>query len=54
MAVRKVIRMGTRIWRRVAEDVALNFVQSEEFKTLISDMFETMEAYEGIISRSTN
>lgn len=48
MTVRKVIRMGHPSLRRVAQNVDPNWIGSEEFNTLIDDMFETMESYGGI------
>lgn len=47
MAVRKVIRMGHPTLRKVAEPVAEKEINTPEFQTLIDDMIETMDAYNG-------
>jgi peptide deformylase len=48
MAVREVIKMGHPTLRVKAEPVPAEEIQTEEFKALVQDMFETMEAEEGI------
>ncbi len=48
MAVLKVIRMGNPILREKAEAVSMEELKSPAFKTLIDDMFESMEAHQGI------
>jgi len=48
MAVREVLRMGHPTLRVKASPVSKEEILSDEFKSLINDMFETMEAEEGI------
>lgn len=48
MAVHTIIRMGHPILRQVAEKVPLEAIQTDEMKTLVSDMWETMEKAEGM------
>lgn len=48
MAVHRIIKMGNPILRQVAEDLSIEEVHSEETKTLIADMFETMQEAQGI------
>ena len=48
MAVHRIIKMGNPILRQVAEDLSIEEIHSEETKSLISDMFETMQEAQGI------
>lgn len=48
MAVKEVIRMGHPTLRVKASPVPVEEIQTHEFKSLIQDMFETMEAEDGI------
>ena len=48
MAIHEVIRMGHPTLRKVAEQVSLEEIQSEEMSVFIQDMIETMEDYDGI------
>ena len=40
--------MGNPILRQVARDLSIEEIQSEEIKSLIADMFETMQEANGI------
>lgn len=46
--VREIVRMGNPLLRRIAKDVTLDFVKSEEFSQLITDMKDSMKHYGGI------
>jgi peptide deformylase len=48
MSILKVARLGHPVLRQKASDVEIGDIRSGRFNTLISDMFETMEAYEGV------
>ena len=48
MAVHRIIKMGNPILRQVAEDLSIEEIHAEETKTLIADMFETMQEAQGI------
>lgn len=48
MTRRAVIKMGHPTLRKVADDVTLEELNTEEFKTLLVDLFETMKAEGGI------
>ncbi|MCO4792101.1 MAG: peptide deformylase [Bacteriovoracaceae bacterium] len=48
MAIRDVIRMGNPILRKVAEVVPVDEITSDAMKELVQDMFETMNAEQGI------
>ncbi len=48
MAVKEVIRMGHPTLREVAEEVSVEEISTPEFRSLIQDMFETMDEQEGI------
>jgi len=48
MAVREVLKMGHPVLRIKAEPIPREEILTREFKELIQDMFETMEAEEGI------
>lgn len=48
MAVRKIIRMGHPHLRQVAQPVALEVLQTAEFKSLLDDMVDTLHDYGGI------
>ncbi|BDA79022.1 hypothetical protein LPTSP3_g19520 [Leptospira kobayashii] len=48
MAVRKILRIGNPLLRKLAEDVLESEVQTKDFKKLIRDMFETMRFAEGV------
>jgi peptide deformylase len=48
MAVKEVIRMGHPTLREVAQKVSLEEINTPEFKSLIQDMFETMDEQDGI------
>lgn len=47
MAVRKVVRMGHPVLRQVAKPVPVEDIKKPEMKTLIQDMIETMDHYQG-------
>ncbi len=48
MTIRKVIRMGHPTLRQTAQDVPLSEIQSEEFKILVQDMYDTMKSEGGL------
>lgn len=48
MAVRKILKIGNPLLRKVSEDVTEDEIHTKEFKKLIRDMFETMEYAEGV------
>lgn len=48
MAVREVLKMGNPALRIKAKPVTPDEIKGQEFKELIQDMFETMEAEDGI------
>lgn len=48
MTARTVIKMGHPTLREVAQDVTLEELKTEEFKTLLIDLFETMKVEGGI------
>ena len=48
MAVKTVIRMGHPTLRVKADPVGSEEINSDEFKTLVKNMFDTMEAEDGI------
>lgn len=48
MAVKEVIRMGHPTLREVAAKVSKDEINTPEFKSLIQDMFETMDEQDGI------
>ncbi len=48
MAIKQVIRMGHPILRQIAKELTKEEILSEEIKTLIVDMQDTMEAEGGI------
>ena len=48
MAVREIIKMGHPTLRRKAQMLAPESIQSEEIKTLIKDMYETMKVTNGV------
>lgn len=48
MAVREVLKMGHPTLRVKAEPISKEEINSAEFKQLVADMFETMEAEDGI------
>lgn len=48
MAIKEVIRMGHPTLRLKAQPVDLTEIQTDEFKQLIQDMFDTMNEQEGI------
>ena len=48
MAVRKILRVGDPRLRQVSEPIPENELGSKEIKKLVRDMFDTMEAAEGL------
>ena len=48
MTVRKVIKMGNPLLREVAKEFTKDEILSEDMQDLITDMWDTMYAYEGI------
>lgn len=48
MAVREIIKMGHPHLRRVAKEMDLNEIKSEETRLLLQDMEETMKFHQGI------
>lgn len=48
MARREVLRMGHPVLRKKAEPYEIDEITSDETKALLKDMFDTMEAEEGI------
>ena len=48
MAILKVARLGHPVLREHAADVEVKDIRKGMFKHLIEDMFETMEAYQGV------
>ena len=48
MAKHRIIKMGNPILRQVARDLSAEEIHSEEIKSLIADMFETMQEANGI------
>ncbi len=48
MAVRKILKLGNPLLRKISEDVAEEEVLTKEFKKLIRDMFDTMKHAEGV------
>ncbi|HEY0593148.1 MAG TPA: peptide deformylase, partial [Thermoanaerobaculia bacterium] len=48
MAILKVARLGHPVLRERASDVETKDIRKGMFKHLIEDMFETMEAYQGV------
>lgn len=48
MSILKVSRLGHPVLRQKASDVEIADIKAGRFNQLIADMFETMEAYEGV------
>ena len=48
MTVRKVIKMGNQLLREVAKEFTKDEILSEDMQYLITDMWDTMYAYDGI------
>ncbi|PJZ69559.1 peptide deformylase [Leptospira perolatii] len=48
MSVRKILKIGDPILRKVSEPVHPDELQTKEFKKLIRDMFDTMRFAEGV------
>ncbi len=48
MTVRKVIKMGNPLLREVAKEFTKDEILSEDMQDLITDMWDTMYAYDGI------
>ena len=48
MSIQEVIKMGHPTLRLKAQPVPLEEIQTEAFRSLVNDMFETMEEQEGI------
>jgi peptide deformylase len=48
VAVKKVVRMGHPVLRELAAPLSKDEILSEETKSLVQDMFDTMEVEEGI------
>jgi peptide deformylase len=48
MAILKVARLGHPVLRRVADPIPKKEIKSDNIQSLIDDMFETMDEYEGI------
>lgn len=48
MAVREILRMGHPLLRQKSREMTLDEISSEETLKLIDDMYETMQANEGI------
>ena len=48
MTVRKVIKMGNPLLREVAKEYTKDEILSEDMQDLITDMWDTMYAYDGI------
>lgn len=48
MAVRKILRMGNPLLRKLSEDVTEDEIHTKDFKRLIRDMFETMDSADGV------
>ena len=48
MTVRKVIKMGNPLLREVAKEFTKDEILSEDMQYLITDMWDTMYAYDGI------
>ena len=48
MSILKVARLGHPVLREKASDVEIGDIRRGRFNDLVSDMFETMEEYEGV------
>ena len=48
MAIRKIARMGTPVLRKKARELSSSEITSPEIRSLVQDMFDTLEDYEGI------
>ncbi len=48
MAIRKIARMGTPVLRKKARELSPAEITSPEIRTLIQDMFDTLNDYDGI------
>jgi peptide deformylase len=48
MAIRKILRIGNPLLRKISEDVSEDEVQTKDFKKLIRDMFDTMKHADGV------
>ncbi|MBV1907295.1 MAG: peptide deformylase [Pseudomonadales bacterium] len=48
MAVRKIIRMGHPTLRKVAQELSVDELASENIKRLVKDLTETLEDYRGV------
>lgn len=48
MAILKVSRLGHPVLRQKASDIEIADIRKGKFKQLVEDMFETMDAYQGV------
>ncbi|MCB1327886.1 MAG: peptide deformylase, partial [Leptospiraceae bacterium] len=48
MAVRKILRIGHPLLRQKSEKVPVTEIRSSEIKKLLKDMFDSMEAADGV------
>ena len=48
MSILKVARLGHPVLRQKASDVEIADIKAGKFNGLVEDMFETMQAYEGV------
>ncbi|MHB0971725.1 MAG: peptide deformylase [Thermoanaerobaculia bacterium] len=48
MSILKVSRLGHPVLRQTASDVEVADIRKGKFRQLVDDMFETMEAYQGV------
>lgn len=48
MAIRKIARMGHPVLRQTARKITPSELRTPEFRSVLRDMFETLEEYEGI------
>jgi len=48
MAILKVARLGHPVLRQKASDIEISDIKAGKFNALVQDMFETMQAYEGV------
>jgi peptide deformylase len=48
MAIRKILRIGNPLLRKISEDITEDEVSTKDFKKLIRDMFDTMKHADGV------
>ena len=48
MAIRKVLKLGDPLLRKLSEDVLEDEVTTKDFKRLVRDMFDTMKHEKGV------